>query len=114
MKTKLTAPQVIEKFAGKIKTREDVLQFFCALIYELELNFHPDDTFHNYVHLNEEGKATFLHEQAESLNGIMEECFRIADKAEFDIYEVAIEADKKRWNAMLKETDTPIGEAMGG
>ena len=47
-----------------IGTVEDVKDFFRHLVYDLDLNFHPDDDFKSYVD-NKTGERIIDDEQAD-------------------------------------------------
>lgn len=77
--------------AFKIESKADVVAFFIYLQQELNLNFHPDTPFTDYIDLSSE-EATFTEEQAGQLNCILEDCFEWCGTNGLDIYEVAMQA----------------------
>ena len=72
-----------------IKTVDDVKSFFHDLVYNLHLNFHPDDSFNNYI--NDKNEDLFTKEQAIIFDTLMSECFDICSQNDADIYEIGME-----------------------
>ena len=72
-----------------ILSKEDVQSFFRYAEKDLQLNFHPDDPFSNYVN-RETGKPTFTTEEAAQLQAIMNDCIDWCDAHDTDIYEIAL------------------------
>ena len=77
-----------------IGTVEDVKDFFRHLVYDLELNFHPDDDFKSYVD-NKTGERIMDDEQAELYNRLMEESFEACNNDDM-VYEIGFELLKER------------------
>lgn len=74
-----------------LKTKQDVHRFFAYLLNDLELNFHPDTPFEDYINL-ESGQPSFTPEQQQQLNQRMDEAFKISNSEDGDeIYQIAIE-----------------------
>ncbi len=67
-----------------IKSPEDIIQFFIYLTFDLQLSWHPDDPFENYV--DSTNTPTFSKRDAKYLNGLMETCFQICQEQNLDIY----------------------------
>ena len=67
---------------------EDVKDFFHYIVYGLDINFHPDDDFKDYVSY-ETGERTMDDEQAELYNRLMDECFEVFDGDQ--VYEIGSE-----------------------
>ena len=89
---------IIKKYSdneGKynIKTIEDVKSFFTDLVYKLELNFHPDDSFDQYI--TENGRQLFTQQEASVFDSLMNECFNVCDQNDTDIYEICMEIINK-------------------
>lgn len=76
-----------------IKSIDDVKIFFNQLLIE-EINFHPDSDFNDFINL-ETLEVTFSKDDAEQLNNVMNDCFEICEKEGEDIYEIALEVNKK-------------------
>ena len=76
-----------------IATAEDVQAFFRHIVYDLNINFHPDDDFADYVDLKT-GKRTMDDETAALYNRLMEEAFDAV--GEDVVYEMACNLLKKR------------------
>ncbi len=93
-KIKLSTDQVIEKFKGKIASKQMVRSFFKNLSDDLDTGFHPDDDFAEYTEVNSE-KKSFPKEQADDLNKIMEECFDWCAKNNEDIYGIGLSVQQK-------------------
>ena len=58
-----------------ITTVEEVKDFFHHIVFDLDINVHPDDDFKEYVNY-ETGERTMNDEQAEIYNRLMEEFLR--------------------------------------
>lgn len=67
-----------------ITTVAHVEEFFHHLLYDRELNFHPDDDFAEYV--DRESKPSFNAEEVALYNRLMEESFDACDREGRDIY----------------------------
>lgn len=65
-------------FNKTIRTIEDVEQFFDYLVKILHLNFHPDTDFCEYINI-ETKVNTFSPHDAENLNFVMSQCFRVCE-----------------------------------
>lgn len=74
----------------KIQTTSEVEQFINCLILEENLNFHPDEDFRNYIHLDT-GLPSYLPEKADHRNKLLEACFKVCKKENADIYGIGIE-----------------------
>ncbi|MBF8964295.1 hypothetical protein I0P70_13655 [Pontibacter sp. FD36] len=72
-----------------INSREDISAFFHYLITDLNLNFHPDNSFYDYV--NPDGTTTFTEEQTDHFEAILEGCFVYCHVEGEDIYEIGLE-----------------------
>lgn len=59
-----------------IKSIEDVKTFFNYLVNERRVNFHPDNSFEEYVDLAT-GKKTFSDEECKLFDDLMREAFNI-------------------------------------
>ena len=75
-----------------ITTVEEVKDFFNHIVYDLDINFHPDDDFKNYVSY-ETGSRTMDDEQAELYNRLMDESFEVCGE---DVYEIGSDLLFKR------------------
>ncbi|MBO7610099.1 MAG: hypothetical protein J6S96_07865 [Muribaculaceae bacterium] len=71
----------------QIKTIEDVEQFV-KHIYDLGINFHPDDDFHDIINY-ETGKKSFYEADADLYNNLVDSCFSICKRENVDFYEIA-------------------------
>ena len=67
-----------------ITTVEEVKKFFDHIVYDLGINFHPDDDFKNYVSYKT-GERTMDDEQAELYNRLMDEAFDVCGE---EVYEI--------------------------
>ncbi len=77
-----------------IASVEDVKDFFRHLVYDLDLNFHPDDDFKSYVD-NKTGERIMDDEQADLYNRLMEESFEACNNDDM-VYEIGFELLKER------------------
>ncbi|WP_354352620.1 hypothetical protein [Pontibacter aydingkolensis] len=73
-----------------INSREDISAFFVYLINDLDLSFHPDNPFYDYV--NQDGGITFTLDESDYLESILELCFVWCHRNDEDIYELALHA----------------------
>ena len=79
---------------GKVHTRVSYYDgrrsqdFFHHIDYDLEINFHPDDDFKDYVSY-ETGERTMNDEQAELYNRLMDEAFEVCEGDQ--VYEIGCE-----------------------
>lgn len=77
------------KLPGSIKTVADVKTFFRHLTSE-GVNFHPDNPFEDYIHI-ETKKPTFTKAEAAKRNKLMQQAFAVCDRQGEDIYGIAID-----------------------
>ena len=82
-----------------ITTVEEVKEFFRHIVYDLDINFHPDDDFRDYV--DRDGNRTMDDAQAELYNRLMDEAFDACDGEEM-VYEIGYDLLQER----LKIQDT--------
>lgn len=73
---------------------EEVKDFFRHLVFDLDLNFHPDDDFKDYINY-ETKERSMDDEQAELYNRLMEECFEVCGDDD-TVYELGCEMLEKR------------------
>jgi hypothetical protein len=73
-----------------IDSRESISAFFTYLIKELNLNFHPDNAFSDYI--NTDNQITFTIEEGDHLEKILELCFDWCFRNDADIYEIGLES----------------------
>ncbi|MBQ8713107.1 MAG: hypothetical protein IJ551_09870 [Prevotella sp.] len=76
-----------------INLPEDVGRFFFWLVFDCKINFHPDDNFADYV-CEATGETTFNDKQADMYNEVMDECFKVCEQYQRDIYEIAFRTFK--------------------
>ena len=74
---------------------EEVSDFFRHIVFDLDINFHPDDDFKDYV-CYETGEKTMDDEQSELYNRLMNEAFEVCDD---EVYEIGSELLKERLQA---------------
>lgn len=84
--------------SSNIQNMEDVITFFHHLVYELNLNFHPDDDFKDYVLYNS-NLPMFSNHEIIVYNRLMNQCFEICQASDQDIYEIGCEQLLKRFAA---------------
>lgn len=99
---------IIAEYTNNINSKENIEAFFDALINKLDLNFHPDTPFTDYV--GTDGTNTFTEQQANALDAIMNLCFNYCDSNDLDIYEIGYPLLAKRLNigGDYKHVDNPI------
>jgi len=78
-----------------IKTTKDVQHFFQFLYDEYDLDFHPDDSFHQYI--NRMGARLFTEEEADYLDIVMQSCFDVCELKGTMIYEVLESVKRKEY-----------------
>lgn len=81
---------MIYNINSHIESIEDVKAFFHHIVDERKVNFHPDDMFEDYVSC-EGGINTFTLEECAIYNRLMDESFKVCEKAEVDIYGIGLE-----------------------
>lgn len=74
---------------NKIRTKEELANFFAYLYREENLSFHPDEDFNTYVDSGT-GAPSYTMEEAHDRNRLMAEAFETADREKLDIYEVGL------------------------
>lgn len=77
-----------------IATVEEVKTFFRHIVYDLDINFHPDDDFKSYVSYDT-GERTLDDEQAELYNRLMDEAFDACDNEDV-VYEIGCDMLMRR------------------
>ena len=79
---------VMAKYAqdSHITTVEEVQDFFRHIVFDLDINFHPDDDFAAYVNYKT-GERTMSDEDAPLYNRLMDEAFEVFDD-EDEVYEI--------------------------
>ena len=70
-----------------ITNRQEVAQFANYLVNGLNINFHPDTPFEDYVEIKTK-ENTFTPEDAVIGNRLMDECFAVCDKDDDEIYDI--------------------------
>lgn len=73
----------------KIKTIDDVKQFFKDLIGE-DLNFHPDTPFEDYIN-GDTKEPTYTKDEAAFRDGLMDRAFEVCRHVDVDIYDLSME-----------------------
>lgn len=74
---------------NKISNLNDIDVFTDYLISKFMV-FHPDDEFTNYINI-ETNELSFTMEEANKLNDLMSECFKICEANGVDIYDYMLE-----------------------
>jgi hypothetical protein len=80
-----------------ISTVADVCAFFKHLVEVESLNFHPDERFENYIHIDT-GLPSYSKEEAERRNRMMERCFEVCEEAGEEIYSIGLEIMMSKFN----------------
>jgi len=84
-----------------ITNTEEVKSFFHHIVYDLGINFHPDDDFKDYVSC-ETNVRTMDDEQAELYNRLMDEAFDVCGD---EVYEIGSELLFQRLQTEKKENE---------
>jgi len=71
----------------QIKSIYDVQAFFKHLLDNESLNFHPDEDFRNFIHL-ETKLPSYSIKEAELRNKLIQDCFNVCEWDGTDIYEI--------------------------
>lgn len=69
-----------------ITTIEEVKTFFRHIVFDLDINFHPDDDFKDYVN-STTGERSMDDEQAELYNRLMDEAFEVCSDEDL-VYDI--------------------------
>ena len=77
---------------SQITTAEEVKYFFDHIVNELDINFHPDDDFKDYVSYKAHERM-MGDKQAELYNRLMDEAFNVCGD---EVYEIGSELLFKR------------------
>lgn len=80
-----------------IKTLSDVKAFFCYLLDEESVSFHPDDDFADYIDTKTKESA-FSSDKVVTYNRLMQEAFDVCESERVDIYLIGFEETMKRFN----------------
>lgn len=72
-----------------ISSVKDVETFFHHIVYERNVNFHPDDRFEVYMNFETE-EPTFSPEECIIYDALMDEAFDVCEAAGVDIYEIGM------------------------
>ena len=73
-----------------ITSIKDVQDFFEYLYNDLDLSFHPDSNFQDYVYNNSAMVRFFTDAEADYYNSVMDACFQVCEKEGADIYEIGM------------------------
>lgn len=68
---------------------DDVKRFFLWLKEDLHLLFHPDFLFEDYI--EKDRKPVFSKEECTLLNHLMDECFKVCETGDVEIYSIGLE-----------------------
>lgn len=83
---------------SRIATKEEAKDFFRHIVFDLDINFHPDDDFKEYIS-RETGERTMDDAQAELYNRLMDEAFGVFNDEE-ELYEMACGVLEERINGI--------------
>lgn len=72
-----------------INSLSDVETFFNHLILEENLNFHPDEDFRNYIHV-QTGLPSYTEKEADDRNRLMDQAFEVCEMEGVEIYQIGI------------------------
>lgn len=73
-----------------ITSVEEVESFFDYLTEERKVNFHPDDSFDDYINY-ETKEPTFTKKETALFVRLMDESFDVCEKNGMDIYKIGID-----------------------
>jgi hypothetical protein len=79
-----------------IKSLEDIERFF-TILAKAGVAYHPEVTFHDFIHKDENGKITgpsFTDEESERLDQLMKKCRVLVDELDADIWEICERVDE--------------------
>ena len=79
-----------------IKSLEDIERFF-TILSKAGVAYHPEVTFHDFIHKDENGKITgpsFSDEESERLDQLMKKCRDLVDELDVDIWEICERVDE--------------------
>ncbi|MGM9697900.1 MAG: hypothetical protein ACI3Y0_04585 [Prevotella sp.] len=71
----------------KIETTEDVSAFFNYLLREQKVNFHPDESFENYIDVVTR-EPSFTTQECKLFNRLMNESFDVCERECVNIYDI--------------------------
>lgn len=72
-----------------IRTPVDVGKFFFWIVFEKNINFHPDDPFSSY---SDGDDPTFSPGEESYYDEVMKQCFEVCETYDRDIYKIAMVA----------------------
>lgn len=72
-----------------IKSVKDVEAFFHHIVYDRKVNFHPDDSFEDYIDIHTK-EASFTSDECNIYNRLMDEAFEVCEREGVDIYEIGM------------------------
>lgn len=78
---------------GHIENTENARDFIGFVINKLDVNFHPDTPFEDYI---KSEKPSFTQEEAELANILLDECFEVCERENADIYELTADVFSER------------------
>lgn len=84
----------------KIESISDIRKFFKYLINTLNIIFHPDTPFTDYINL-ETHEPTFTKKQCAQLETILDKCFELCDESGVDIYDIGFPIEMKRVSELI-------------
>ena len=74
--------------SNQIRTLDDVHSFFHHLVYDLDLTFHPDDTFLDFV--SPDDQDFYTEGNMELYDSLLAKCWEICEKNNADIYSIGM------------------------
>lgn len=72
-----------------IKSVKDVETFFHHIVFEMKINFRPDDSFEDYLDIHTK-EASFSSDECNIYNRLMDEAFEVCERDRVDIYEIGM------------------------
>ena len=72
-----------------INSVHDVAKFFLWVIFEKRVNFHPDDSFNDYIS-GDNGMPLFSEEEYWYYDSLMKRCFEVCEREGRDIYRIGM------------------------
>ena len=72
-----------------IKSVKDVETFYHHIVFEMKINFHPDDSFEYYLDIHTK-EASFSSDECNIYNRLMDEAFEVCERERVDIYKIGM------------------------
>jgi len=77
-----------------LTTPAETVSFIRHVVFELDVNFHPDTDFMDYT--RRDGTPSFNAQAADELNAALAQAFRVCDLYGADMYDLALSVVQAR------------------